>query len=146
MNKKLEKYREMTAAEIADELRTRKEELFNLRTQHVIGQLENPMRIREVRKQIARIMTIASEKAAKGERIATGIDAPQKDVDGKKPLSKPKSISKSKSADAPQKEAKGEKVATGAAEGSDSAHIDPQKGSNGEKKTNDKEGLGNGKE
>lgn len=43
-----------------------KEELFNLRFQLATGQLENPMRIREVKKTIARIKTIQREAALKG--------------------------------------------------------------------------------
>ena len=49
-----------------DELRTRldsaKEELFNLRFQLATGQLDNPMRIKEVRHSIARIMTVLTER------------------------------------------------------------------------------------
>jgi large subunit ribosomal protein L29 len=49
-----------------DELRTRlesaKEELFNLRFQLATGQLDNPMRIKEVRHDIARIMTVLTEQ------------------------------------------------------------------------------------
>jgi large subunit ribosomal protein L29 len=49
-----------------DELRTRlesaKEELFNLRFQLATGQLDNPMRIKEVRHDIARIMTVLTER------------------------------------------------------------------------------------
>jgi large subunit ribosomal protein L29 len=39
-----------------------KEELFNLRFQSALGQLENPMRVREVRKSIARIKTVLRER------------------------------------------------------------------------------------
>jgi large subunit ribosomal protein L29 len=49
-----------------DELRARldssKEELFNLRFQLATGQLDNPMRIKEVRHDIARIMTVLTER------------------------------------------------------------------------------------
>jgi large subunit ribosomal protein L29 len=49
-----------------DELRTRlesaKEELFNLRFQLATGQLDNPMRIKEVRHDVARIMTVLTER------------------------------------------------------------------------------------
>ena len=44
-----------------------KEELFNLRFQLATGQLENPMRIREVKKTIARIKTVQREVALKSE-------------------------------------------------------------------------------
>ena len=39
-----------------------KQELFNLRFQHVTGQLENPVRMREVKRNIARVKTIIREK------------------------------------------------------------------------------------
>ena len=55
---KADEIRDMTAAERNEQLKSLKEELFNLRFQHATGQLENPMRIREVKKDIARIKTI----------------------------------------------------------------------------------------
>jgi large subunit ribosomal protein L29 len=45
-----------------------KEELFNLRFQIATGQLENPMRIREVKKAIARIKTVQRETEIKAQR------------------------------------------------------------------------------
>jgi large subunit ribosomal protein L29 len=59
---KLEKVREMTADELNAELRKMKQELFNLRFQHVTGQLENPIRLRDVKRDIARLMTVMREK------------------------------------------------------------------------------------
>ena len=58
----LNKMREMTDAELAAELDKMKKELFNLRFQHVTGQLENPVQMREVKKNIARVKTIMREK------------------------------------------------------------------------------------
>ena len=58
----LNKMREMTDAELAAELDKMKKELFNLRFQHVTGQLENLVQRREVRKNIARVKTIMREK------------------------------------------------------------------------------------
>ncbi len=58
----LNKMRVMTDAELAAELDKMKKELFNLRFQHVTGQLENPLQMREVRKNIARVKTIMREK------------------------------------------------------------------------------------
>ena len=58
----LNKMREMTDAELAAELEKMKKELFNLRFQHVTGQLDNPVQMREVRKDIARVKTIMREK------------------------------------------------------------------------------------
>ncbi len=58
----LNKIREMTDVELAHELDQKKQELFNLRFQHVTGQLENPVKMREVRRDIARVKTIIREK------------------------------------------------------------------------------------
>ena len=58
----LNKIREMTDIEVNAELEKNKKELFNLRFQHVTGQLENPVKMREVKKNIARVKTIIREK------------------------------------------------------------------------------------
>ena len=54
--------REMTSAELEAKLGELKTELFNLRFQHATKQLENPMKLVEVRKDIAKVMTILHEK------------------------------------------------------------------------------------
>ncbi|WEG12665.1 50S ribosomal protein L29 [Pullulanibacillus sp. KACC 23026] len=54
--------RNLTTAEIEQQLKTLKEELFNLRFQLATGQLENTARIREVRKSIARAKTVVRER------------------------------------------------------------------------------------
>ena len=59
---KLEELKEKTAAELADERSDLKVEMMNLRVQKASGQLENPARIKIVRKTIARIETLLSEK------------------------------------------------------------------------------------
>jgi large subunit ribosomal protein L29 len=51
-----------TTEDLTSELTNLKEELFNLRFQHVTGQLENPMRIKEVKKDYARIKTILRQR------------------------------------------------------------------------------------
>ena len=56
--------RKMSAEELNAKLKELKGELFNLRFQHAINQLENPHRIAEVKKDIARVMTILREKNA----------------------------------------------------------------------------------
>ena len=61
---KAEKLREMTAEELEAKLRELKKELFNLRFQHAINQLENPHQIAEVKHDIARVMTVLNEKNA----------------------------------------------------------------------------------
>ena len=58
----LNKIREMTDAELSAELEKMQKELFNLRFQHVTGQLENPVQMREVKRNIARVKTIIREK------------------------------------------------------------------------------------
>ena len=54
--------RDMSTGELNQKLASLKEELFNLRFQLATGQLENPMRIKEVKKTIARIKTIQREQ------------------------------------------------------------------------------------
>ena len=58
----LKKMRELTVAELTAELNKQKKELFNLRFQHATGQLENPVKMRELKKDIARVKTIIREK------------------------------------------------------------------------------------
>ena len=58
----LKKMREMTDVELNAELEKMKKELFNLRFQHVTGQLENPVQMRETKRDIARVKTIIREK------------------------------------------------------------------------------------
>lgn len=58
----LEKYKSMDQTELSNNLKELKSELFNLRFQMAIGQLENPMRLNEVKKNIARVKTIIREK------------------------------------------------------------------------------------
>ena len=53
-----------SAAELNDELVAAKKELFNLRFQNATNQLDNTSRIKEVRRNIARIQTVITEKAA----------------------------------------------------------------------------------
>ena len=61
----IERLRDMSAAELIKRLQERKEELFNLRFQHAINQLENPMRLKAVKKEIAIIKTILRENELK---------------------------------------------------------------------------------
>ncbi len=58
---KVSEVREMTIAELEQKLSELKEELFNLRFQHATNQLENPIKIKEVKKSIARVKTIIRE-------------------------------------------------------------------------------------
>ena len=56
--------RNMTSEELNGKLKELKEELFNLRFQHAINQLDNPHKIEDVKKDIARVMTVLHEKNA----------------------------------------------------------------------------------
>ena len=53
--------REMTPAKLEEQLADLKKELFNLRFQHAINQLDNPIRIAAVKKDIARVKTVLCE-------------------------------------------------------------------------------------
>lgn len=57
--------RELTDAELAQKLVDLKAELFNLRFQHAINQLDNPKRLSAVKKDIARVKTMIREKELK---------------------------------------------------------------------------------
>ena len=59
---KANELRDMNIQDLRDKLLSQKRELFNLRFQLATGQLENPMQIRNVKKGIARINTIITEK------------------------------------------------------------------------------------
>ena len=56
--------RKMTSAALTSKLKELKSELFNLRFQNAINQLENPHKITEVKHDIARVMTVLREKNA----------------------------------------------------------------------------------
>ena len=59
-----EDLKKLSAEELDSKLKELKEELFYLRFQHAINQLDNPQKIVEVKKNIARVMTVLSEKNA----------------------------------------------------------------------------------
>ena len=61
-NKYVEDLKTKSAAELAQELVAAKKELFNLRFQNATNQLDNTARIKDVRKNIARIQTVITEK------------------------------------------------------------------------------------
>ena len=61
----IQKIREMSEAELEKRLQDLKEELFNLRFQHAINQLDNPMRLKAVKKEIAIVKTIIRENELK---------------------------------------------------------------------------------
>jgi large subunit ribosomal protein L29 len=61
---KITEIREKTSEQLTELLKEQKEELFNLRFQHAIHQLDNPQKIVETKKNIAKIMTVMTEKKA----------------------------------------------------------------------------------
>ena len=63
----LDKIREMSVSELEARVADLKKELFNLRFQHAINQLDNPMRLKAVKKEIAVIKTIIRENELKAE-------------------------------------------------------------------------------
>jgi len=63
---KAKELREMSDVELQKELGELKSELFKLRLQHATNQLENPMKLKDVKKSIARIKTILRERELKG--------------------------------------------------------------------------------
>ena len=67
INAFVEDLKTKSAAELNDELVAAKKELFNLRFQNATNQLDNTSRIKEVRKNIARIQTVIVEKANAAE-------------------------------------------------------------------------------
>ncbi|MEA4988911.1 MAG: 50S ribosomal protein L29 [Anaerovorax sp.] len=62
---KIENIRNMSEVELNAEVKKLKNELFNLRFQHVTGQLENPIKLRDIKRDIARVKTILREKQLK---------------------------------------------------------------------------------
>ncbi|MCF0149997.1 MAG: 50S ribosomal protein L29 [Firmicutes bacterium] len=62
---KIEAIKKMSQTELAAEELKLKKELFNLRFQHVTGQLENSLKMKEVKKDIARIKTVMRENELK---------------------------------------------------------------------------------
>jgi large subunit ribosomal protein L29 len=59
---KIKEVHDMSALELEQKLISLKQELFNLHFQLATGQLDNPMRVRDVRKSIARVKTIIRER------------------------------------------------------------------------------------
>jgi large subunit ribosomal protein L29 len=65
---KVNEIRDLNASELNQKLASLKDELFNLRFQLATGQLENPMRIKEIKKTIARVKTIQREQELKAQQ------------------------------------------------------------------------------
>ena len=62
---KIAEIRKLSASELVEKLNELKAELFHLRFQHAINQLDNPMRIKAVKKDIAKISTVIKENEMK---------------------------------------------------------------------------------
>ncbi|MCK5090342.1 MAG: 50S ribosomal protein L29 [Alphaproteobacteria bacterium] len=71
---KAEKLRDMSLDQLDDQLEKLKKEQFNLRFQAASGQMENTSRVRSVRRDIARLMTIA-----RGKRVESGAKSASKE-------------------------------------------------------------------
>lgn len=72
---KARELRTLTREELEQRLREAREELFNLKFQHKTGQLGNPLRIREVRKDIARLITVLEEGGVAGSPATEAMSA-----------------------------------------------------------------------
>ena len=70
MNKYVEDLKAKSASELNTELVAAKQELFNLRFQNATNQLDNTARIKEVRRNIARIQTVIAEKNAENSAVS----------------------------------------------------------------------------
>ena len=66
---KASEIRDLNKDELEKKIKELKEELFNLRFQHAINQLDNPMRLKSVKKDIARTMTVLREIELKAQKI-----------------------------------------------------------------------------
>lgn len=67
--KKPSEFRKLTVEELKQEEANLRKELFNLRFQKVTGEIENPMRIRQTRKDIARVLTVITEKSKEVNKL-----------------------------------------------------------------------------
>lgn len=63
MGKRVAELRHLTVDELREEESRLRKELFNLRFQKSTGEIENPLRIRQVKKDISRVLTLVSEKS-----------------------------------------------------------------------------------
>ena len=62
---KLSDLRQLKPAEIAQEVESRKKELMELRFQNSVGQLANPARIRELKREVAQLLTVGNQSQGK---------------------------------------------------------------------------------
>ena len=86
--------RDLTSDQLSDELVKLKKEQFNLRFQAASGQLENTARVRQIRRDIARIQTISRQQSAGGAEAKTATKAAPKAKIAAKPKAKAKTKAK----------------------------------------------------
>ena len=98
----------MTSDQLSDELVKLKKEQFNLRFQAASGQLENTARVRQIRRDIARIMTVARQRPAGEVEIKVKVKHKTEAKPQAKAPKKPKAAKEPKA----QKESKAEKTTT----------------------------------
>ena len=106
--------RAMTVDQIDDEVLKLKKEQFNLRFQRATGQLENTARVRVVRRDIARLITIANQKRTGHEPVVKAKPAPEPKGPSKRSVKKSaeaKTKAKAKASTKPKAEAKSGKRA-----------------------------------
>jgi len=104
---KIEEFAHKTPDQLSDDLTKLKKEQFNLRFQRATGQLENTARIRVVRRDIARILTVVQQKSGTMQGAAPNGEAGAKPAKAR--TSKPKAKASSKA------KAKSKSAATGGA-------------------------------
>ena len=63
---KMEEFRKLSTEDLLKKIKENKEELFNLRFQQATGNLEKPVRLRELRKEVAKMKTIIRERELEG--------------------------------------------------------------------------------
>ncbi len=99
---KVSVYRDKTPDELGDELAKLKKEQFNLRFQRASGQLEKTSRVRDVRRDIARVQTMLGQKA-RGEAMSVTVKAKTKTKAKAKAETKPAKTSEKKTVKQPAK-------------------------------------------
>ena len=106
--------KQMSPDQLKDELLTLKKEQFNLRFQRATGQLQNTARVREVRRDIARLVTIANQKRTGHEPVVKAKPKPEPKGPSKRSLKKApeaKAKAKARASAKPKAEAKSGKRA-----------------------------------
>jgi large subunit ribosomal protein L29 len=94
MKMKARDIRQLSVKELQEKVSGLEEELFNLRFQAKMGQLSNALRLRIVRKDIARVKTLINEK--RGDKIAAAPKVEVRPIEEAKPVEKTKPKEKSK--------------------------------------------------